>query len=244
MSPLRSYRLLLTWQALRKKRYLPLMMAVQALLSLGIVLGYPLLFPTLDRESIYLIATGAPAIAIISVGLVGLPQMVGEQKAEGSLAYMRSLPAPRLAYLAADLTVWLAIVIPGVILGIVVGAWRFGLDLQVSPLVVPSMLLVALTSTCVGYAIASALPYMLTVIVTQVIVVFAMMFSPITFLPSKLPGWLAAIHAVMPVQAMGEVTRGSLAPNMFGLSATPFLVLGAWCLLGFVVTYAAMTRRS
>jgi ABC-2 type transport system permease protein len=243
METLRSYWLLVTWQALRKKAFLPLMMAVQTLFTLGIVLGYPLLFPSIDRTSIYLIATGAPAIAMVSVGLVGLPQTVGEQKVEGSLAYMRSLPVARLAYLAADLTVWLAVVIPGVILSTVVGAWWFNLDLQVSPLVVPAVLLVALTSTCVGYAMASALPYMLTVIATQVIVVFVMMFSPITFLPSKLPGWLATIHAVLPIQAMGEVTRGSLAPNVFGLSAVPFLVLGAWCAFGFAVTYAAMTRR-
>ena len=134
MQLLRSYRLLVTWQALRKKNYLPLMLVVQTLFSLGIVLGYPLLFPTLDRTSIYLIATGAPAISMVSVGLVALPQTIGEQKAEGSLAYMRSLPVPRLAYLVADLTVWMAIVIPGVVLGVLVGAWRFGLELQVSPL--------------------------------------------------------------------------------------------------------------
>ena len=120
------------------------MMAVQTLFSLGIVLGYPLLFPTLDRVTVYLIATGAPAISMLSVGLVALPQTVGEQKTEGSLAYMRSLPVPRLSYLVADLTVWLAIVVPGVVLGVLVGAWRFGLDLQVSPLVIPAVLLVAL----------------------------------------------------------------------------------------------------
>jgi ABC-2 type transport system permease protein len=243
MQLLRSYRLLVTWQALRKKNYLPLMLVVQTLFSLGIVLGYPLLFPTLDRTSIYLIATGAPAISMISVGLVALPQTVGEQKAEGSLAYMRSLPVPRLAYLVADLTVWLAIVIPGVVLGILVGAWRFGLDLQVSPLIVPAMLMVALTATCVGYAIASLLPYMLTVIVTQAIVVFVFMFSPLTFLPAKLPGWLEAIHSVLPVQAMGEVTRGTIAPNEFGLPVGAFLTLAVWCLLGFGATYAAMSRR-
>ncbi len=243
MQALRSYRLLVTWQAMRKKSYLPLMMAVQTLFSLGIVLGYPLLFPTLDRTSIYLIATGAPAISMISVGLVALPQTIGEQKAEGSLAYMRSLPVPRLSYLVADLTVWLGIVVPGVILGVLVGAWRFGLDLQVSPLVVPAVLMVALTATCVGYALASVLPYMLTVIITQAIVVFVFMFSPLTFLPSKLPGWLEAIHSVLPIQAMGEVTRGTLAPNEFGLPMGAFLVLGVWCVLGFGVTYAAMTRR-
>jgi ABC-2 type transport system permease protein len=243
MQPLRSYRLLVTWQALRKKEYLPLMMAVQVLFSLGIVLGYPLLFPTLDRTSIYLIATGAPAISMVSVGLVALPQTVGEQKSEGSLDYMRSLPVPRLAYLAADLTVWLAIVIPGVVLGILVGAWRFGLDLQVSPLVVPAVLMVALTATCVGYAIASVLPYMLTVIVTQALVVFVFMFSPLTFLPDKLPGWLEAIHRVLPVQAMGELTRGTIAPKEFGLPLGAFLTLGVWCVLGFGVTYLTMTRR-
>jgi ABC-2 type transport system permease protein len=244
MQALRSYRLLVTWQALRKKNYLPLMMAVQTLFTLGVVLGYPLLFPTLDRTAIYLIATGAPAISMISVGLVALPQTVGEAKTEGSLAYMRSLPVPRLAYLVADLTVWLAIVVPGVILGVLVGAWRFGLDLQVSPLVIPAVLMVALTATCVGYALASVLPYMLTVIVTQALVVFVFMFSPLTFLPDKLPGWLETVHRVLPIQAMGEVTRGTIAPNEFPLPPGAFLTLAVWCALGFLVTYAAMTRRT
>ena len=238
-----SYRLLVTWQAMRKKAYLPLMAAVQALFTLGIVLGYPLLFPTIDQTAIYLIATGAPAVSMVSVGLVALPQTVGEQRTEGSLAYMRSLPVPRLAYLLADLTVWLAIVVPGVVLGVFVGAWRFGLDLQVSPLVVPAMLLVAVTATCVGYALASVLPYMVTVIVTQAIVVFVFMFSPLTFLPDKLPGWLETVHSLLPIQAMGEVTRGTIAPNQFPLPPGAFLTLAVWCVFGFGVTYAAMTRR-
>lgn len=244
MSALRSYALLVTWQALRKKAYLPLMMAVQALFTLGIVLGYPLLFPALDTTYIYLIATGAPAISMVSVGLVALPQTVGEARTEGSLDYMRSLPVPRLAFLLADLTVWLAITIPGVVLGVLVGAWRFGLDLQVSPLVVPALLLVALTATCIGYAIASVLPYMVTVIVTQAIVVLVFMFSPLTFLPDKLPGWLEAIHRLLPIQAMGEVTRGTIAPNYFAVPPGAWLTLVVWCLLGFSVTYAAMTRRA
>jgi ABC-2 type transport system permease protein len=244
MQALRSYRLLVTWQALRKKAYLPLMMIVQALFSLGIVLGYPLLFPTLDKTAIYLIATGAPAISMVSIGLVALPQTVGEARVEGSLAYMRCLPVPRLAYLVADLTVWLAIVVPGVVLGVIVAAWRFGLDLQVSPLVVPAVLMVALTSTCVGYAIASVLPYMVTVIVTQAIVVLVFMFSPLTFLPDKLPAWLEAIHRLLPIQAMGEVTRGTLASNQFPLPPGAWLTLAVWCVIGFGVTYAAMTRRA
>jgi ABC-2 type transport system permease protein len=243
MRTLRSFRLLLTWQALRKKSYLPLMLAVQVLFTLGIVLGYPLLMPTLDRTTILCIATGAPAIALVSIGFVAVPQTVAEQKTEGSLAYMRSLPVARLAYLCADLTVWLAVVLPGVVLGVVVGAWRFGLDLHVSPLVVPAILLVGLTATCIGYAIASVLQPMATVIVTQALVVVIMMFSPLTFPPDRLPDWLEAIHRVLPIQAMGEVTRGTLASNVFPVSAWSFVTLIVWCGIGFGVTYAAMARR-
>ena len=64
------------------------------------------------------------------------------------------------------------------------------------------------------------------------------------FLPDKLPGWLETIHRLLPIQAMGEVTRGTLAPNVFPLPAGAFLTLAVWCVLGFAVTYAAMTRRA
>jgi hypothetical protein len=40
-----------------------------------------------------------------------------------------------------------------------------------------------------------------------------------------------------------RVTRGTIAPNEFGLPMGAFLVLAVWCVLGFGVTYAAMTRR-
>jgi ABC-2 type transport system permease protein len=68
-------------------------------------------------------------------------------------------------------------------------------------------------------------------------------FSPLTFLPEKLPAWLAVIHRILPIQAMGEVTRGTIAPNEFGLPLGAFVTLAIWCLLGFGVTYAATARR-
>lgn len=243
MSFARSYWLLLKWQALRKKTFIPFMAIVQVLFGLGIVLGYPLLFPQIDRMTILFLATGAPAIALVTVGLVGVPQLVAEQKTEGSFAYMRSLPVPRLAYLLADLSVYLVCVVPGVVLGVAVGAFRFNLDLVVSPLVVPGMLLVGLTATCVGYALACLLPQMLTVVITQALVVLVFMFSPLTFPPDRLPGWLESIHRVLPIQAMGEITRGTIASNDFSLPAMAFVTLAVWCLGGFAITYAAMTRR-
>ena len=70
MSVLRSYRLLLEWQTRRLKGFLPLAIVVQALFALGIVAGYPMLFPQMDRLTILFLATGAPTITLITMGVV------------------------------------------------------------------------------------------------------------------------------------------------------------------------------
>jgi len=244
MSALRSYRLLVVWGARSLRAFLPLAIVVQALFALGIVVGYPLLFPELDRSTILFLATGAPAITLITMGVVAVPQVVAQGKTDGSLDYMRTLPVPRLVYMFADMTVWMAVIIPGVVFAIVVGVLRFGLDLSVSPLVVPAMLLVALTATSIGYAIAGLLPPMIASLITQVLVVFVLMFSPLNFPASRLPAWLASIHQVLPIQAMGEVIRGTLATTTFPLTAGAFAVLAAWGAVTFGIAYVVVNRRA
>jgi ABC-2 type transport system permease protein len=140
--------------------------------------------------------------------------------------------------------VWLAVVLPGVVFVIVVAALRFGLGLHVSSLIVPALLLVAFTSASIGYAIASLLPPMLANLSTQVLVVVVLMFSPLTFAAERLPDWLAAVHRALPIQAMGEVVRGTLAENVFPLTAGAVLVLGAWCAASFVTTTLVLDRRT
>ena len=244
MSALRSYALLVRWNALRLKEFLPLAIVVQGLFALGIVVGYPLLFPQIDELTILYLATGAPAITLITMGLVAVPQMVASARTEGSYEYMRSLPVPRYLHLFADLTVWAVVVLPGVVFAIVLGAWRFSLDLDVSLLVVPALLLTTLTAASIGYALASVLPPMIANLITQVLVVFTLMFSPLNFPAARLPDWLAAIHAVLPIQAMGEVIRGTIAPATFPLEAGAFALLGAWAVGSFLVAWRVMERRS
>jgi ABC-2 type transport system permease protein len=147
-------------------------------------------------------------------------------------------------YLLADMTVWLAVVLPGVVFAVVIGSIRFGLDLQISPLVVPAVMLVALTATSIGYALASLVPPMVANMASQVLVVFILMFSPLNFPADRLPGWLAAIHSVLPIQAMGEVMRGTLASNSFPLTARRFPPPRAWCAASFAATGVVLTRRA
>lgn len=243
MRALRSYGLLVQWQALRLKGFLPLAIVVQTLFAFGIVVGYPLLFPEIDRMTVLFLATGAPAITLITMGLVALPQVVAQARTEGTLEYMRSLPVPRLAYLAADLTVWSIIVLPGVVFAVVVGSWAFGLTLSISLAIVPAILLVAVTAAAIGYALASLLPPMIAMLLSQVLVIGVLVFSPINFPATRLPDWMQAVHRVLPVQAMGEVIRGSLAGDIFPLRLEPFVVLTAWCVVSLGLTWATLKRR-
>lgn len=243
MHALRSYTLLVRWQALRLKTFLPLAVVVQGLFAFGIVVGYPMFFPRIDELTILFLATGAPAITLITMGVVVLPQVVAQSKLEGSIEYMRSLPAPRMAYLMADLTVWMAVVLPGVVFAVAVGAWAFDLALSVSLAIIPAVLLVVTTAAAVGYAMASVLPPMLAMLLSQVLVFGVLLFSPINYPAERMPEWMQDIHAVLPVQAMGEVVRGSLAPETFGLTAGPFAVLAVWCAASLALSYVALQRR-
>lgn len=244
MKPLADYTLLLRWQALRAKTMLPLVVVVQAMFALGIVLGFPLLFPELDDTTILFLATGAPAISLISLGLIGVPQFVAEGKRDGTLGYMRSLPIPGVIYLLADLTVWLASALPGLVVAVLVSTIRFDLDLTISPLVVPVVILVALTSTAIGYAIATLLSPVAAGMLTQVLAVFILMFSPLTFPPERLPAWLAGVHGVLPIQSMGELIRGTVAGGPYPIEGTALALLALWSAASVGASWLVMTRRS
>ncbi len=238
-----SYLVVLRWQALRIKYQLPLIVVVQAVLAVGVVIGFAFLLPAIDTPTALYLTTGAPTLILIVTGLVVVPQYVAQAKVEGSFEYMRSWPVGRMVYLAADTTVWLLATLPGIALALVVAALRFQLQLQISPLVVPAFLLVALTATGVGYGLASLLPPPLTRLLTQVLVFGALLFSPIDFPVTRLPDWLMAVHGVLPIQSMADVIRGTLAGGTFQVPGSDFAVLGTWCLGGIVATYVVMRRR-
>jgi ABC-2 type transport system permease protein len=99
-----------------------------------------------------------------------------------------------------------------------IAALGSGSSCRFSPLVASAFVLVVLTASCVGYAIASLAPPTLTTILTQALVVFVLTFSPLD-VPDRLPDWLRTVHAFLPIQVTGEVIRGNLA-------STPFTMTG------------------
>src|SRR5690554_1122171 len=73
---------------------------------------------------------------------------------------------------------------------VLVAEARFDLPLQVDwPVLVASVVLVTVTATSVGYAVAVVLTPLLAQVVSQVLVFFVLLFSPVTFSASQLPAW-------------------------------------------------------
>lgn len=240
---LRSYGLLLGWTGLRSRATLPLNLVIQTCLAVGIIVGFSYLVPEMDDATALYFATGAPVLGLITVGMVIGPQEVSSSKQEGIFEFNRSLPVPRSALIASDATVALATALPGMLAALVVAGLRFDLDLQISPLVVPAVLLTAFAAIGIGYGIGYGLAPAAARMMSQLVVFIALMFSPITFPASRLPDWFASLHTVLPFQYMAESVRDTLNTPSGGPSLLPFAVLVAWSLAGFLITYRMMSRR-
>ncbi len=240
---LSSYGLMLKWQALSNKPILPLNLVVQIMIAIGFIVGIGYFYPQISPSIAKYLTTGAPTISLLMVGLVLVPQVVAMSRTAGTFDYVWSLPVPRMIYVAADATIWILVSLPGVILSVVLGSVYYHFELQVSPLVVPAILLIALTGTFVGYMIADGAPKpQMAQLATQIIVFGIMIFSPVMYPAEQLPAWLAAVHKVLPIKYMADLSRGTLTDLDVNLGLA-FGVVGAWCLVGFVATLLLVRRR-
>lgn len=242
-SSLRAYVLLLRWQFLRFRNTLVLIVVVQVALALGIVYGLAFLFESVDPTTTLFLSTGAPTLTLLVMGLTVVPQEVSQAKVTGRLEYLSSLPVPRLANLAADVTFWLLAQLPGTVLALVVASIRFDFGLRVGVAVVPALLLVALTSACVGYAMAMALEPHVAQQLTSFISIAILLFSPVNFPIGRLPPVLRAIHRVLPVSYMADLVRWSLTGRFATQIGLAFAVAGAWCVASLAGSYRIAVRR-
>lgn len=240
---LRSYSLLLRWTGLRSRASLPLNLVVQTCLAVGIIIGFAYLVPEMDGSTALHLATGAPVLGLITVGMVIAPQEVAAAKQQGIADFNRSLPVPRSAIIASDASIALITALPGMIAALVVSSLRFDLDLRISPLIIPAVTLTALAAIGIGYGVGYGLQPAAARMVSQLIVFISLMFSPIIYPASRLPGWLESIHVVLPFQYMADCIREALSAAPGEASALPFLVLSLWTAAGLSITYGMMSRR-
>ncbi|HEY3438552.1 MAG TPA: ABC transporter permease [Actinotalea sp.] len=243
MTAVRQGVLLAQWQLRRQSQAMPLLVVVQIILSVATVVGYGLLVGDPTPEVALFLATGAPTVTLITVGLVMTPQLVAQAKTEGSLDWMRTLPVPRSMFLLSDLVVWTLLALPGMVLGVVAGVLRFHITLSLAPWVVLGALVISLTAASVGYAMASVLPPTLAMLMTQVLVFVVLLFSPVSYPSDRMPEWLQSAHHYLPIEPMAQVMRSGLAHDTFSVPGRSWLLLTLWCVASVVLALRALRRR-
>ena len=239
----RCYLLLLRWQLLRRRRWLAFVVMLQVVLGVSIIYGFAFLIPRITPAVALFLSTGATTITLTLVGLVAVPQELATARTTGQEAYLEALPVPRLAPMLAMVTFWVLVQLPGAVATLVLAVLRFHIHLHVSLLVIPAVVLVALSAAAVGCAISASLPPEATQQVTQLLSFVVLLFSPINFPLSRLPLALQDVHRGLPVLYMADIVRGSLTGNYGTGRALAFGVVAAWCAVGLVASGRAVTRR-
>ncbi|MDF1507331.1 ABC transporter permease [Robertmurraya sp. DFI.2.37] len=243
MSVLSAYKYVFQIQFFRNAGFLIFMTLIQILISIGIVIGFTYMIPSPDTDTILFLTTGAPTIILIFSGLVILPQQVGTAKSDGYLNFMRTWPVNRSVILGADTILGLLITIPGIVVSTIVAHLMFNPGYDLSWTVVPALLMIALTSIGVGYGFSYLLSPVASLSVSQIVVFFSLMFSPVNYPMDRLPEWLQVLHEFLPIYSMAEVMRASLAASTFDASLGNYINLLIWCILGYGGAIFILNKR-
>jgi ABC-2 type transport system permease protein len=228
----------------RMRQWAAMMVVFQTMMVAGMVLVYGFFYPQITAPRALYIATGAPTLALIPLGFVMVPSGVIMEKLEGTFEYIWSLPTPRSAQSVSTFTLYTALALPGAVLALLVAVWRYGGHLSLSPILIPAVLLCAFMSITVGNGMALAIKNpMVTNVVVNALVFVVLLFSPIVYPASQLPGWLAGVHRVLPFESMATVIRAGLTSGLATQVGTSFLVVGAWAVAGCAATAWVVGRR-
>lgn len=235
---------MLRWEITNMRLLLPITLMVQLLSGAGLVIGFGLLIGDMPDQTALYLSTGAVVITLILVGVVMGPQLVAQQKMEGSYDFIWSLPVPRSASTTAWVVLNMFIAIPGMVGALLVAIWRYDVSFTVSWLVVPAILLTLVCGTLLGYSMAHSIPKPeITQLISQFLIFAIFGFSPISYPAENLPGWLAELHEYLPFASMANVVRDALTEGLVVDVGRSYVVLAVWTLLAAALSGLVLGRR-
>ena len=232
---------MLRFDYLALRETLPFFLVMQIMMGAGMAIIYGFYFAELPPNAATHIATGAPTLAIVPVGMAVIPGIVMQHKFDQTYDFLWSLPVPRLMIAASNFVLFTGVAIPGVVVSLLVAAWRYDIDLSISWSVVPAVLLAALMANSVGFGFAHAIPEpRITNLLVNMVIFLVLLFSPIAFPIANFPDWFATVHRVLPFFHMASIIRGGLTDGLVTGLAGSYLVVvlwtvGSWTLAGWVV---------
>ncbi|MFH1329128.1 MAG: ABC transporter permease [Actinomycetota bacterium] len=241
---LAGYRGMLRFDLASAREWLAPFILVQVLMGAGMAIIYGFYLGDMPVPVATFVATGAPTLAVIPLGMALAPSLIAGRRIEGTYDFMWSLPVPRLTAALSSYTLFTVLAAPGFAAALGIAAWRYHLDLHLTAWVVPAVVLSSLMAASVGFAVGHAVanPALINV-VTNLVIFVVLMFSPIAFPIENFPGWLAAAHRVLPFWHMANVIRASLTQGLVTTVGVSYLVLGAWTAGAWLLAAWAVGRR-
>lgn len=241
---LRGFGAMMRFDAIGLRATLPLIAVIQVLMGAGMAIIYGFYFAEIPPTAATFIATGAPTLAIIPVGMALVPGVVMQHKLDQTYDFLWSLPVPRLAMAASNFVLFTGVAIPGVVVSLTVAAWRYDLDLAISWAVVPGVLLAALMANSVGFGFAHAIPEpRVTNLITNLIIFGVLLFSPVAFPIANFPDWFASVHRVLPFYHMANIVRAGLTEGLVQDVTRSYAVVAIWTVGAWALAAWAVGRR-
>lgn len=233
---------LLKWSLVRHKFYIPVFVIVQLILSIAIIYGFSFITNATDDLAKSFLYTGAITINIIAVTCVLAPQIVNEAKQNGIFNYQKTLPISYIEILISDLLIWGGISLPGVCLSMLIGSINFNIQIQWNFIGIFSLFFVIISLILFGFAIAYILPPNIMTLITQVIMIGGLLFSPIIYSANRLPSWMAYIYNILPFVPVSNIIRFSLF-HLHHFHITDYIVVLLWGILSFISSLYILARR-
>ena len=228
----------------RARQWAAPMVIIQIMMGAGMAVMYGFFYPRVTPAIALYISTGTPTLALIPLGFVLIPGMVGQEKLEGTFDFIWSMPVPRSAQATSTFLLYSLLSLPGTVFALAVAAWRYGIHLSISPQLAPAVSLSALMAVSVGFGMALAIRNpLVTNLIANALIFVVLLFSPIVFPPANLPDWLFAVDRALPFYNMAEVIRAGLTTGLVTDLTRSYLVLLAWTAAGWLMTTWVVGRR-
>lgn len=234
---------LVKWSLIRHKFYIPVFVVVQMILSFAVTYGFLFVTDANDDLTRSYLSTGAMTINVIAVTCVLAPQIVSESKQNGVYDYQKTLPVSRLGILLADLLIWGLLCLPGILSSLLISRFGFGLSVYWGFVPVISILLIIFSLLSLGFSIAYLFPTNIVSLMTQLIMIGGLLFSPIIYSADRLPAWVAKVYQYLPFVPSSQIIRAHLF-HLEQVGLQQFIVLIVWAVVGFLLSMIILTKRS
>ena len=244
MNPVRACLELFRMEMLMRRDGFLTIFEMRVLFSMGLILGFGYFIPEITEAEALFLTTGAAAQAVVAVGLIMLPRKLSQDKAEGRLDYMMTLPVSREAYLIAQILYVAILSLPATALAVAFGAWHYDLPLTVEPALLPVAVLAVLATAGVGVAAAMFSPSpQLTDAVAQFLTFYVLLFAPVLFPKEYLPSLFRHVSVYLPPTYVADALRGSLTDLPGTHLARSMAAMAGFTLVSLAASAVSVRRR-